>query len=87
LVERFQDMKKPEQLREIPKSQRRDLAKSLGDYRSGYPERNEAMARVYGSGAYSMKEIGDFFGVHCMTVSRAVRRFEEQAANPAANPP
>jgi putative transposase len=79
-VERFHDVKRPEQLREIPKGQRRALAKPLDEYRSSCPERNEAMARAYGSGAYTMKEIGDFFGVHYMTVSRAVRRFEEQAA-------
>jgi transposase-like protein len=33
------------------------------------------MARAYLSGAYTMAEIGDHFGVHYMTVSRAVRRF------------
>ena len=86
-VERFRDMKKPEQLREIPKSQRRAMAKSLSEYRSNYPDRNEAMARAYGSGAYSMKEIGDFFGVHYMTVSRAVRRFEEQTSDSTATLP
>ena len=86
-VERFRDMKHPEQLREVPKSQRRAMAKSLGEYRSGYPDRNEAMARAYGSGSYSMKEIGDFFGVHYMTVSRAVRRFEGQASDSATTPP
>jgi predicted DNA-binding protein YlxM (UPF0122 family) len=78
-VERFRDMKRPEQVREVPKSQRRTLAKSLEEYRASCPDRNEAMARAYGSAAYSMKEIGDFFGVHYMTVSRAIRRFEEQA--------
>jgi len=43
------------------------------------------MARAYVSGAYSMKEIGDFFGVHYMTVIRAVRRFEERALGSAAS--
>lgn len=85
-VERFRDMKRPDQVREIPKSQRRALAKSLEEYRTTCPDRNEAMARAYGSGAHTMKEIGDFFGVHYMTVSRAVRRFEEQASSPATTP-
>ncbi len=67
-------------MREVPKAQRRVLAKSLDVYRSSYSNRDEAMALAYGSGAYSMKEIGEFFGVHYMTVSRAVRRFEKQAA-------
>lgn len=36
----------------------------------------EAVARAYLSGAYSMAEIGRHFGVHYMTVSRAVKGFE-----------
>ena len=38
--------------------------------------RNEAMATAYQSGAYTMAEIADYFGVHYMTVSRAVRSCE-----------
>jgi putative transposase len=34
------------------------------------------MAKAYATGAFTMKEIGDFFGVHYMTVSRALRTFE-----------
>jgi REP element-mobilizing transposase RayT len=63
-------------VRNISKAQRRVLAKSLGEYRSEYPSRDEAMARAYYSGAYSMREIGDYFGVHAVTVARAVRRLE-----------
>jgi len=36
----------------------------------------EAMTQAYLSGAYTMAEIGDHFGVHSMAVSRAVREFE-----------
>jgi len=36
------------------------------------------MARTYHTGVYTMPEIGDFFGVHYMTVSRAVRKFETE---------
>jgi len=32
------------------------------------------MAKAYYSGSYSMKEIGDHFGVHAVTVGRAVRK-------------
>jgi len=63
-LQRFRGMRRPGELREIPKSQRRALAKSLVEYRSMYPDRNQAMARAYGSGAYTMKVIRDFFGVH-----------------------
>jgi|GEM_PF-2458151 len=38
--------------------------------------RQKAMAQAYRSGAYTMAEIGDHFGVHFMTVSRVVRGFE-----------
>jgi len=67
----------PQQLREVSKAQRRSLALPLMEYRKRYKQRDEAMARAYASGAYTMAQIGEFFGVHYMTVSRAVRRFEK----------
>ena len=33
------------------------------------------MAAAYLSGAYTMKEIGSFFGLHYMMVSCAVKKF------------
>ncbi|WP_026596318.1 transposase [Methylohalobius crimeensis] len=75
-VARHRQDKTPEALREVPKAQRRAVALSLDDYRKRYRNRHEAMARAYLSGAYTMAEIGAYFGVHYMTVSRAVRRFE-----------
>ncbi|MCX7162323.1 MAG: transposase [Rhodocyclales bacterium] len=64
-------------LREVPRRQRRPLAKPLGEYvLEGLPY--QAMAKAYLSGDYSMKEIADFFGVHYATVSRAVKRFETE---------
>jgi len=39
-------------------------------------EPEAAMVAAYRSGGYSIKEIGDAFGAHYATVSRAVRRFE-----------
>ncbi|MBU2570895.1 MAG: addiction module toxin RelE, partial [Gammaproteobacteria bacterium] len=75
-VEQHQQDKKPEELREVSKAHRRSVAMPLDNYRQRYQNRNEAMARAYLSGAYTMSEIGAHFGVHYMTVSRAVRRFE-----------
>ena len=76
-VARMQAERRSERLSaEVPKVQRRPLAGSLADYASRYSDRHEAMARAYRSGAYSMREIAEYFGVHYMTVSRAVRRFE-----------
>lgn len=65
-------------LREVSKAQRRPLAGSLAEYARRWPDRREAMARAYRSGAYTMQEIAEHFGVHYMTVSRAVRRFERE---------
>ena len=75
-VERYKEDKRPEELRELSKAHRRSLALSLADYRSRHRSRDEAMAHAYRSGAYTMGEIGRYFGVHSMTVSRAVRKFE-----------
>ncbi|MEO8410360.1 MAG: hypothetical protein ABI478_07295 [Propionivibrio sp.] len=48
----------------------------LDEYRARYPDRDQAMALVYRSGAYSMAKIGKHFAVHYMTVSRTVRKYE-----------
>ena len=65
-----------EELRELSKAHRRSLAPSLANYQKRYAGRNEAMAQAYQSGAYTMAAIAEHFGVHYMTVSRAVRAFE-----------
>lgn len=61
---------------EVPHLQRRARAKSLARYESE-DERDVAMALAYNSGDHTMKTIAAHFGVHCATVSRVVRRFEE----------
>ncbi len=68
--------KPPMELREVPKAQRRSVVLSLAAYEQRFPNRDEAMASAYFSGAYTMAAIGRHFGVHYMTVSRAVRKFE-----------
>lgn len=75
-AERFNGLRVPEALREVPKAQRRPIAGELESFATRYPERREAMAQAYRCGAYTMQAIADHFGVHYMTVSRAVRRFE-----------
>ncbi len=75
---RLQDHRAAGKLREIPRRQRQGLGTSLAEYQRQYPRRDEAMAQAYRSGRYTMQEIGDFFGVHYMTVSRAVRKFDGQ---------
>jgi len=76
-VERMQGLIDPKRaLREIPKRQRRGLAKPLGAYADRYSDRERAMAEAYRTGAYSMQAIAEHFGVSRMTVSRAVKRQE-----------
>ena len=41
-----------------------------------HSDRNEAISEAYKSGAYTMAQIAEYFDVHYMTVSRAVRSFE-----------
>ena len=77
-VDQFRGDRDMEELREYSKSQKRAMAPSLGEYESRSRRRNEAMTNAYRSGAYTMQEIGKHFGVHYMTVSRAVRETEKQ---------
>ena len=65
-------------LSEIPKKQKRTPARSLMFFEETYVPGYEAMARVYLTGAYSMKKIGDYFNVHYVTVSRAVKKYEQE---------
>jgi len=64
---------------EIARVQRRALALPLEAYREKYSDRNEAMARAYLSTAYTMAQIGKYFGVAYRTVSRAVQEFEKKS--------
>jgi len=63
-------------LNEIPRLQRRPIAKSLAWYEQAYESRDEAIAQAYFSGDYTMKEISVCFEVHYSTVSRAVKKAE-----------
>jgi putative transposase len=77
-VERYQSAHAAEQLREVSKAQRRSVALPLAQYKTRSKGRDEAMARAYLSGAYTMDMIARHFKVHCMTVSRAVRKLERR---------
>jgi putative transposase len=71
-----QHIGKDRSLQEVPLKQRRRVAMPLHDYEARYADRDRAMAEAYRSGAYSMPEIGRYFGVGRMTVSRAVKKHE-----------
>ena len=63
-------------LHEIPRTQRGPVPEPLAYFSEHYPERDDAIAEAYGTGAYSMQQIAEHFGVGRMTVSRAVKRYE-----------
>lgn len=65
-----------QELRELSTAHKRSLALPLADYERHYADRDGAMSQAYRSGAYTMAQIAEHFGVHYMTVSRAVRAFE-----------
>lgn len=75
-VDKYRQKSKSDNLREVSKAQRRAIALPLDEYQQRYENRNEAMAQAYRSGAYTMVQIGEHFGVHYVTVSRAVRGYE-----------
>lgn len=77
-VENLQANLDQRRLREVPRIQRCRLAPPLAEF-AALPDRREAMARAYLSGGYSQQAIADHFGVHCATVSRAVKRLDAAA--------
>jgi putative transposase len=63
-------------LSEIPKSQRRRKPLSIAAYEKQGIDRNDAIVRAYLSGGYSMKELGDYFGLHYSRISRIIGQAE-----------
>lgn len=57
------------ELSEVPSSQRRPKPKSLEEYEAQETTRNLAIINAYLSGGYTLKEIGEYFGLHYSTVS------------------
>jgi hypothetical protein len=73
-VERIsQQIDDSKDLREIPASQRRSIPKSLEYYSVNMPNRNAAIIGAYKSGGYSMKEVGEYFGLSYSMVSRIIK--------------
>jgi len=68
----------PADLTEIPKEQWRQRSKSLHEYADEHDARNTAMGYAYLEGGHKMNAIAKHFGVHYTTVSRAVKKLEQQ---------
>ena len=61
------------ELSEIPLSQRRPVPKLLSYYEKRNRTRNGAIIEAYASGGYTLKEIGEHFGLHYTTISGIIR--------------
>jgi REP element-mobilizing transposase RayT len=58
----------------IPRAQRRPPAPPLPAIAARYEDRDEAVVAAYASGAYSYRQLAEFFGLHLSTIGRIVRR-------------
>jgi putative transposase len=58
---------------QIPKIQKRAVAKSLTEYEGVAKSRDDAIVRAYASGGYSYQELGDYFGLHFTRIGKIVR--------------
>lgn len=65
----------------IPDAQRRGPAPTIAAIAEACPDRNQAIIEAYATGAYSYREIAEFFGIHLATVGRIVRRHMLQCEN------
>ncbi len=60
-------------LREVPQAKAQPAARPLAHFAREYADRDTAIAAAYASGAYTMKQIGDYFGLHYSRISKIVR--------------
>ena len=68
-----QRVPKNRDLRELPQARQRLPAKSLADYVREFPERNDTIVAAYRSGGYTLRDIGDFFGLHYSRISKIIQ--------------
>jgi len=68
-----QKIESEKDLSDIPASQRRSIPKSLKFYSGNCSNRNAAIISAYKSGGYSMKEVGEYFGLSGSMVSRVLK--------------
>ncbi len=57
----------------IPRAQRRAPAPSLAKIATKHRNRNNAIVAAYATGAYSYREIAEYYGLHLATVGRVIR--------------
>ena len=65
-------------LRDLPQAKPRPVARSLPEYARGHSTRNEAIAAAAASGACTLRQIGDFFGLPEPRIRRLVQGAERR---------
>jgi REP element-mobilizing transposase RayT len=60
-------------LEQVPQARAREAAKPLAEYARQHPERDAAIAAAYESGGYTLRELGEYFGLHYSRVSKVVQ--------------
>lgn len=65
-------------LSEVTKVQRKRSSKPLSYYANKHNNRNDAIYAVYKNGTYSQKEIANYFDMHYSTVSKIIKKYEEE---------
>jgi hypothetical protein len=65
----------------VPQAQRRPLPPPLAQIREHSAGRNAAIVAAYATGAYTYREIAEYFGVHLATVGRIVRGGMQRCEN------
>lgn len=63
-------------LDEVPRNQKRKVARALEAYEKMVSSRDEAIYNAFMSGGYKIKEIGEYFGLHYSSVSKIIKRME-----------
>ena len=66
------------ELSEVPASQRRPMPKGLDYYEATNQDRNSGIATAYQSGGYTLKEIGEHFGLHYSSVSGIIKNHKSK---------
>jgi len=65
-------------LGEVRLAQRRPPPEPLSTYEATSQDRNTAIVKAYQSGGYTLKVIGEYFGLHYSTVSRIIKHHKSK---------
>jgi len=66
-----------QEMSEIPRAQRRKVPRPLDYYANKYKDRNQGVCAAYQSGGYSMREVGEHFGLHSSSVSKIIKQADD----------